>query len=188
MTDLAVVAVAIALDAAARPEIQARMRALAEAGETGTSAGRALLLSQALACLLDHERAFTHAFVDVSPPLSLDRARPHFVEATTRARSRFAVEVIRNADGTTTTREAPPMPPSDVPGVVLVTVAVARRRPLSADPQPLDRPALRACLEDLAGTTASELVAMEVIWSPAEDADRVSIADLERRHPEVRPL
>lgn len=187
MTLIDVATVAIALDANARPAIQAAMRKLAETGNTATSEGRALLLQQALEVLAAHTSAFTHAFIESTVPLPLEEARPRFVEAATRARSRFGVEVIRNADGTTTTAAPPTFAPRDEPGVVLVTVVVARRREVP-DVAQLTRAALDATLRELGTTTAAELVAMEVIWSPAEEADRVSAAELSRRHPEIRPL
>jgi uncharacterized membrane protein len=186
MPDLHVTTLAIALDADARPAIQGRMRELAEEGDTKSAEGRARMLSDAIALLLDQQRAFTHAHwsaLSAAP----DAARAHFTKAATEARARFPVEVIRNADGQVTHQAPPELKPTDAPGVVLVTMVVAQRVAL-AEPKSLDRTSLAEGLRALAKTSAAELVAMEVIWSPAEDRDRVDAAELLAKHPEVRAL
>ncbi len=179
---------AIGLDASARPAIQKRMRELAEQGDTRTKDGLAALLGQVADALLAHEASFTHAFCESTPKLPPKDAEGRFKDAALRARSRFPVEVIRNADGTTTTRAPPKLSPSTEPGVVIVTLVLARRSEIPDLPEHPDRTALRRALEDAGRTTAQDLVAMEVIWSPAEDADRVSAEDLAARHPEIAPL
>lgn len=181
--------VVLGLDAAARPAVQGAMRRLAETGDTKTNAGLAALLRDAVSTLLAHEASVTHAFVESTQPLAPDAARARFTEAAHRARSRFAVEVVRNADGTTTRREPPVLTPADgEPGVVIVTVVVARTTEIPDRVPHPDRAALRAALQDVARTGPDALVAMEVVWSPAEDADRVSVSSLEARHPEIRRL
>ena len=75
MTLIDVATVAIALDANARPAIQAAMRKLAETGNTATSEGRASLLAQALEVLVAHTSAFTHGFIESTVPLPLEEAR-----------------------------------------------------------------------------------------------------------------
>lgn len=179
----------VALEADARPAVQSAMRRLADTGDTRSPAGLATLLCEAVRVLLAHEPSFTHAWVESTSPLSPELARARFTEAAQRARARFEVEVIRNADGTTTRRAPPELAPTDgEPGVVLVTLVLARTTEIpDLVPHP-DRAALRAALEDVARTTPDALVAMEVIWSPAEDRDRVSAAALEKRHPEIRRL
>ena len=179
----------LGLDAAARPAVQSAMRQLAENGDTQSKVGLAALLRNAIGTLLAHEACFTHAYAESTKPLAPDAARARFTEAAHRARARFTVEVVRNADGTTTRREPPDLGPADgEPGVVIVTVVVARTTEIpDLVPHP-DRAAVRAALDDIGRTGPDELVAMEVIWSPAEDRDRVSAAALEARHPEIRRL
>lgn len=179
----------LGLDAAARPAVQGAMKRLAETGDTRTKAGLVALLGETARILRAHEASITHAYVESTRPLEEGAARARFMEAAQRARSRFAVEVIRNEGGTTTRQAPPDLAPADgEPGVVIVTLVLARTTEIPDLVAPPDRAALRAALDDVGKTSAEALVAMEVVWSPAEDLDRVSAAALERRHPEIRRL
>lgn len=178
----------LAMGSAARPAIQAAMQRFAETGDTKSKDGLAKLLREAVGVLQANAASFTHAYAESTAPLAPDAARIRFTEAAQRARARFDVEIIRNADGTTTRKPTPDLTPTGEPGVVVVTVVVARTRPIADPPEHPDRAAVRKHLDDLASTSAAELVAMEVIWSPAADADRVSVEKLEARHPEIQRL
>lgn len=180
-------AIGIALDAQARRSVQDAMRAIAQGGDTGSKAGLARMLREAVRVVIEAEASWTHALVEGGPPRPASEARRMFTEIAQRARSRFPVEVIRNANGTIATRPAPPLAASEEPGVVLVTFVVASREEIADPPDPSRREDLRRGLEALA-VGEQDLVAVEVVWSPAEEADRVSIAALERRHPEIRRI
>lgn len=181
-------AIVIGLDARARREVQGAMRRIAIEGDTGTRRGRHRMLGEAVAVLIGAEGHWTHAHAEGGGLRAAEDAKRQFTELAHRARSRFDVEVLRNTGGAVTTRPAPPLAPSDEPGVVIVTLVVASQRELADVGVPVDRAALRAGLEALRAVSEDELIAMEVVWSPAEEADRVSAAQLEARHPEIRRL
>lgn len=181
-------AIVIGLDARARREVQGAMRAIATTGDSGTRRGRHRMLREALEVLSGAEDRWTHGHAEGGGLRAAEDAKRQFTELAHRARSRFDVEVIRNTGGAITTRPAPELPVSDEPGVVLVTVVVASQREIPDVARPTDRASLRAGLEALRAIGEDELIAMEVVWSPAEEADRVSAAQLEERHPEIRRL
>lgn len=181
-------AIVIGLDARARREVQGAMRAIAERGDTGTRRGRHRMLGEAIAVLVGAQDRWTHGHAEGGARRAPADAKRHFDEVAQRARSRFAVEVIRNTGGAVIAQPAPVMPPSDEPGVVLVTVVVAARREIADVRAEDDRAALRDGLEALRAISEDELVAMEVVWSPAADDDRVGAEQLERRHPEIRRI
>lgn len=181
-------AIVIALDASVRREVQDAMRAIAEKGDTNTRRGRWHMLREAVDVLVRAEASWTHGHAEGGGRRAPVDAQRHFSEVAQRARSRFDVEVIRNTGGAVLTQRAPEFAASDEPGVVLVTVVVAARREISDVDRASDRASLRAGLEALRTITEDELVALEVVWSPAADGDRVSAAQLEVRHPEIRKL
>lgn len=71
---------------------------------------------------------------------------------------------------------------------VVVTLIVAARRELfdvHADP---DAREIRQLLASLRASGTSDFVALEVVWSPATEGDRMSTAELEARYPELARL
>jgi uncharacterized membrane protein len=181
-------AIVIGMDASARGRVQDAMRAIATRGDTHTARGRWAMLREALDVLLGVEASWTHGHAEGGVRRAPVDAQRHFAEVAQRARSRFDVEVIRNTGGAVIVQQPPPLAPSDEPGVVLVTVVVAARREIPDVDAPRDRAGLRAGLEALRAIGEDELVAMEVVWSPAADGDRVNAAQIEQRHPEIRRL
>ena len=93
---------------------------------------------------------------------------------------------MRNADGTTRVAEAQGVRrlPQDGEGVVVVTLIVAARRQLM-DFRPDDAQEIKRLLGVLEQLTPADLVAVEVIWSPAAEDDRMSTLELEARYPEL---
>ena len=114
-------------------------------------------------------------------------AQARFHEAAHKARSRFEHELVRNFAGHTTHAPTPDLPDSDDPGRVVVTLVVAARRELR-DATGRDLASLLAALDDLAALTPEELVAMEVVWSPAAEKDRMSLASMRSLYPELFAL
>lgn len=177
----------LAFDEAARPALQARMDEIARSGDTSAPAGLLAMLREALAALRAHAGAWTHGAAENASPMPPAAAEGRFREAAHRARSRFEVEVIRAFDGTTTRREPPALPATDAPGRVVVTVVVAARREL-LDARERTRAAILAVMDDLAALAPEDFVALEVIWSPADPRDRMSLAAMTERYPELFAL
>ena len=177
----------LAFDEAARSRIQTRMDGIASRGDTSSPAGLLAMLRDAIAVLRDHASAWTHGAAENASPMPPAEAEARFVEAAHRARSRFEVEVIRNFDGTTTRTAPPKLPDSDAPGRVVVTFVVAARRELR-DAKQRTRASIEAALDDLRVITPEEFVALEVIWSPADAKDRMSLAAMTERYPELFEL
>lgn len=103
---------------------------------------------------------------------------------------RFRREVVRNADGDVATATAPELVArsEEGPGVVVVTlVVVTHRKPITVE-HPRDADSIRAALADRGKLTASQLVALEVVWSPAAEDDRMSTAELEKLYPELASI
>ena len=101
-------------------------------------------------------------------------------------------------------RSEPPPPPTPVPprpssqattaraeegeGVVVVTFLVAAPMHLRDVGDASNLVALKHLVRQVVAIEAENLSAIEVIWSPAEEDDRMSTAELEVLYPELRPL
>lgn len=184
MVDVAVLM--LAFEDTARAAIQRAMDDIASDGDTGSDAGLVAMLREAIEMLRSHGDAWTHAAVVNASPMPSPQAEAKFEAAAAKARSRFEVEVVRNADGETTRTDAPDLPPTDEPGRVVVTFVVAAERELKDAER--SRAGVDAALDGLLAITPDDFVALEVIWSPADENDRMSLDEMTERYPELFAL
>ena len=178
----------LGIDWRARKFVQEELERLAQSGDTSTQEGLARLLRQVAMVLRRVEVGWLYAHVENHPsttdPSQCERV---FRQAASDARSRFRHEVIRNADGSTRTQQAPGTQPAreEGEGTVVVTVVVAAWRDFADIRRIDDANALKHLLQQMVALDGFSLAAMEVIWSPAEEGDRMSTAELEVLYPEL---
>lgn len=184
METMDVAVLKLGIDAAARAEVQRKMNEIASSGDTNSPSGLVQMLREAVALLRGVERAWTHGAVENASPMPRAEAQARFLEAASDARSRFDHEVIRATDGDVQSQPAPDLPESDEPSMVVITIVVAARRALR-DVGDIDRESFALALDDLASVSPEDFVAMEVIWSPADENDRPSVSEVEGNYPEL---
>jgi uncharacterized membrane protein len=165
----------------ARPALQRDLDAMAAAADLATDEGRLAALHRVAERLLSDASAASHVLlVDVEK--SLDDAPPFFDAMADELRSRYPIETRRNEVSTPAVVEGDP----SVPGHLVVSVvlgAVGSLPPCRAD----DRAGLLSSLTALRSLDAV-VVALEVIWSPSVDADRMSLDAMITRYPELTAL
>lgn len=188
MDQIDVSALMLGIDSTARAEVQRAMNDIAESGDTGSDEGLVQMLREAISLLRGVTRSWTHAGAINALPMPPEEAEEHFAAITNRARSRFDDELIRNVDGETTRKAAPQLPPSDVPGVVVITLVVAAHRELADVRDVRNAGQLSTAFDALAALDPHDFVAMEVIWSPADDRDRATVSEVEEKYPELTRL
>ncbi|MBL8622257.1 MAG: DUF1517 domain-containing protein [Myxococcales bacterium] len=176
-----VTAIRIVFDARARGAVQAALDRLGETAGTGSAAGRVQMLNEVAILLRRHRAAWVYGAVANHPMTTKDEARAAFHTHVATARASYRDETIRNVDGKVTRADAHAVAaPSEGPGLVMVSVMVAAERELVTVDRPGDGEALRRALEALSSLTPSSLVAVEVVWTPSEPADRMTSAEVER--------
>ena len=180
----------LAIDWRARKFVQDELKRLAETGDTSSPEGLARLVRETALALRRSETAWLYAASLNASPAAPQQAESTFRKAANDARSRFRVEVIRNADGSSTSREAPDVKArrEEGRGVVVVTLLVAARKELIDIHDISDANALKRLLDQYVALDATSLAAMEVIWSPAVEDDRMSTAELETLYPELKQI
>ena len=185
--EIDVSAVAIGIDWRARRELQARFAELAASGDVATPEGRVRLLRETCLLIRRAEQSWLYAAVQNYSLTSRETAEASFRHAAADARARYKKELVRADDagvrradpGEQTARR------SEGDGVVVVTVVVAARREIVDIDDPRDAGALRRLLSILSSMVSHQLAAIEVIWSPAAENDRMSTAELETLYPEL---
>ena len=178
----------LGIDWHARRELQSKLAALAVQQLGGTAAGRAKMLHEVVLALQRAELSWLYAACAEPQGLSAADAESEFLAVCNKARSRFHRELIRNEGGEVSTEAAGPLAPhpEEGAGTVVVSLILVTRRELAGKAGMTDAADIRAALADRAAVTDSELVAIEVVWSPAAEEDRMSTAELEQHYPELR--
>ena len=179
--------VGIGVDWRARADIQRALSELARTGNMGSAEGRCEALREVVLALRRAEMAWLYAAPSTSTPYRPSDAQSEFQAKANDLRARFKSELVRGTEGGVRTTEGPEMraKADEGKGTVVVTVLAAARRPLGSVGAP-DANAVRSALQAFSAIGPRDLVAMEVIWSPAAEQDRMSSAELEQNYPEMR--
>lgn len=182
-----VTALSIGLDWRARKQLQDQLKRLAETGDTRSPAGLAHLLSETVLALRRNEISWLYANYRDEGGLAPQNAQPTFARIAQDLRARFQSEVVRGASGQMQAQDAPAMRArgEEGEGTVVVSIVLATRRPMQGF-QLSDATQIRAALSDRGTVQGPQLVALEVIWSPAAENDRMSTAELESVYPELK--
>jgi uncharacterized membrane protein len=181
----------LGLDWRARPFVQQELARIASVADTRTHHGLLQMLREVALLLRRTRDSWIYAGVVNSAPLAPGYAEQLFRAEVGRARAGFRHELIRAADGAVTTAAAP----SDLgpraeegPGLVVITVAVAAGTPLIDFHDPANAEEVRRWLEAISQLHTGSLNAVEVIWTPAVDQDRMSSVELETFYPEMKRI
>jgi uncharacterized membrane protein len=178
----------LGIDWRARRELQDHLARMAKSGDTATAAGRARLLGETCLALRRAEMSWLYVGYRDLGWHPDEEAEAAFREAASSARAGFRRELVRNADGQVVTDEAPAelaARADEGPGLIVVTVIAATRRELRGIDNPRDAASIRAAIEDRGALRTRDLVAFEVVWSPAAEQDRMSSAELEQHYPDL---
>jgi uncharacterized membrane protein len=177
----------VALEDSAREAVQSALRSIASTGDSRNGEGRLEMLRSAIQLLRDERGHWTHAAARNASPMPQPQAKERFAAAAYAARTRFRHELIRNADGVIT-ETAPPVLDGGGPGAVVVTLVVAARVELADVVDPSSSDQLDEALAALERLDPYQLVALEVIWTPADERERVPASEIEAKWPELRRL
>jgi uncharacterized membrane protein len=168
--------------------IQQRLEEFAATGDTGTEAGLASLLQQSALELLRQKDSVRYAGADAGGPMSLTNAETQMNGMALAERSRFTVERVRAAEGRVNRSQEAAEEGREVLELVLVTLIVATRSPLSAFKAISSHEDLEALLSELGGVAPGGLLGLEVVWTPADPNDSMTETDLMTTYPELRTL
>ena len=186
--DVSVSVYSVGIDTGARRAVQGVLRDLAEAIDTRDATGRRDSMATVAAAVWAKSEGWAYVGGRAGEPEAKGLAQVTFLEIATDLRSRFRHETVRAA-GEAVGPSAPAgltARPEEGEGFCVVSMVVASRGELPAPGERRD-PMVQA-LDGLDAVTAGELVAFEVIWSPSEERDRMSSAELEVLYPELHRL
>lgn len=178
----------IGIDWRARREVQATLTRLAQSGDTSSPQGLANLLRETVLALRRAEMAWLYVSQEASGPMAPQAAEQQFRSIATNQRARFQKETVRAGwGGGVQQQDAGAMQAhkNEGEGTVVVSLIIAAYRPLQGM-QASDANQLRAALDNRAALTAQQLGALEVVWSPSEENDRMSTSELEQNYSDMQ--
>jgi len=176
----------LGIDWRARPEIQATLTRLAQSGDTTSPQGLCNLLRETVLALRRAELSWLYIAQESQGPMAPQDAEAQFGQMAMNLRARFTTETVRGWGGDVQQQQGAEMQAhkNEGEGTVVVTLLIASYRPLAPMQSP-DAGQIRNGLDNRAALTADQLGALEVIWSPSDDADRMSTSELEQNYPEM---
>lgn len=174
-----------ALDARVRKFVQAELARIGLSANTATAEGRAQMLREVALLLRRTRDAWVYGGAVNETMTDLAGAKQQFDRHVSDARGRFVHEVVRNAQGVITTASAPPVAATsaDGPGLVVVTLVIAARTELFSVRAIGNGDDLRQALESASNRSANDLIAIEIIWMPAEADESLSSIAVEAKYP-----
>lgn len=181
MADATIFRISVAFDERTRASVQSGLDRLASSSDLDSDEGRAAALRATLDLLASAGEGATHCHLH-REVLDDARAPEVFDAAAAELRGRYPHETRRNAS----TAAAPEVPESDAPGSVVVTLLTGWAARLETPSTFAAKGELQGFLSD--GVPPVPLVALEVIWSPSVDRDRMSAEAMAEKYPELAPL
>ena len=177
----------LGVDWRARRDLQATLMRLAQSGDTSSPEGLANLLRETVLALRRAELSWLYIDHEALGPMSPQNAQQQFNQIATTARAAFRAELVRGAGGQVHQQEAAAMQANknEGEGTVVVHLVIASYRQVTALSNP-DANQIREALDNRSALTAQQLGALEVVWSPAAEDDRMSSAELEQFYPSMR--
>lgn len=172
-----ITAVRIALDWRARAFVEKRFHELAQGADPRQKAGLARLVAGLAQALEEARVAWLRAEVSNFHPMSPPQAEHHFRGLADEARAALTKDASGIADAREHASE----------GAVVVTLIVAAHREL-VDVKAHDANDLAIALRGVRGVQPHELVAADLVWSPAARGTRMSLRELGARHPGLVPI
>ncbi len=175
----------LALDARVRKFVQAELARIGKSADTATAEGRATMLREVALLLRRTRDAWVYGGAINLPMTTMAEAKRQFDHHVADARGRFVHETLRNHQGIITTADAPTPTSSsaDGEGLVVVTLVLAARTELFSVRAIGNGDDLRQALESASNHSAHDLIAIEIVWMPADDKERISSIAVEARYP-----
>lgn len=173
--------VSIGFDWTARAELQKTLQTIA-ATPMGSDDGRRRVLTDMVHVLVEKLPAARYA-AQQSMGKSWSEAEPAFLAMTSQLRSRYRADTKgQHALAVTPEFQARA---DEGQGLVVVSMVFCAVGALSPLPAQLDRESVQRALRGSLTPPTARIIAFEMIWSPAEENDRMSSAELENLYPEL---
>lgn len=167
-------------------ELQKELNDLAQRADTGTAAGRGMVLQEATLALLRHPEYWVYGKTE-SNLSQLETAESQFNRYALSERSKYSEETLSNVEGLSR-REASEGGSGESPAEYIVVTLLAGIQGKVDLPKTTSADDIRQALRQLGSTGSENLLAVEVIWTPQAEDDTLSNDDLLSAYPDLNRL
>lgn len=167
-------------------ELQKELNDLAQRADTGTSAGRGMVLQEATLALLRHPEYWVYGKTEANVS-QMDAAESQFNRFALSERSKYSEETLSNVEGQSR-REQSEAGSGEAPAEYIVVTILAGVQGKLDLPKTNGADDIRQALRQLGSTGSENLLAVEVIWTPQAEDDTLSNDDLLAAYPDLNRL
>ncbi|GLC35138.1 hypothetical protein PLESTB_000558300 [Pleodorina starrii] len=187
-----------------RPQLQSKLRELSSMIQVGQQ-GAWLILEEAILQLLQHQGTIAYASVTTEQLASKKRAYTVFGEIAEAeaAKANSEEAVVRHMGETSDEEDGRPDggglfgglmgglglgPSKPVKELTVITLVLAARGKLDIPGKVSDWPSLRHALQQVTGLSSDRIMAVELLWTPRDETDYLTRAQLEKDYPNLVPF
>lgn len=167
-------------------ELQKELNELAQRADTGTAAGRAMVLQEATLSLLRHPEYWVYGKTEANVS-QMDAAESQFNRFALSERSKYSEETLSNVEGMSRQEQSEGGSNATPAEYMIVTILAGIQGKLDL-PNTNSADDIRQALRQLGSTGSENLLAVEVIWTPQAEEDTLSNDDLLAAYPDLKRL
>ncbi|WJX85526.1 hypothetical protein P8452_67964 [Trifolium repens] len=167
--------------------LQKDLNRIAEVADTSSPKGWSYVLSETTLALLRHPDYCISGYSSVSINLGIENAEERFNKLSTEERGKFDEETLVNLNNIKRQSTRSQGSNGLINEYLVITILVAAKGVLKI-PSIKGRGKLKEALQILGSIHPSELLAVEVLWTPQSENDTLSEQELREDCPLLRPL
>ncbi|XWS13638.1 hypothetical protein CRYUN_Cryun36dG0054700 [Craigia yunnanensis] len=183
---ICVLQVQVGLSAKARL-LQRELTEIALTTDSSTANGWNFILEETISALLHHSNCYLYGYSSVMRYWTIGGAELHFKRLSKEERQKFDVESLVNINNIKRQRAVVPKADKFNKDHLVVTVLVAAQ---GAHNLPTIRSTenVKEALQSMEEIYASKIKAVEVLWSPQDETDSLSVEELLENYPQLRRI
>ncbi|KAG4210202.1 hypothetical protein ERO13_A02G032000v2 [Gossypium hirsutum] len=178
--------VQVGLSAKAR-SLQKELTEIASTTDTSTAKGWNIILEETVSSLLHHPHCYLHGYSSVTHHWTIGSAEQQFQRLSKEERLKFDVETLVNVNNIKRQRAVVLNGDKGDKDRIVVTVLVAAQ---GAHKLPTINTTdnVKEALQYLADISSSKIKGVEVLWSPQDETDSLSVEELLENYPQMRRI
>ncbi|GMJ01882.1 Fluctuating-Light- Acclimation Protein1 [Hibiscus trionum] len=183
---MSVLQVQVGLSAKAR-SVQKELTEIASTTDTSTSKGWNFILQETISSLLHHPHCYLHGYSSVTHHWSIGGAEQQFQRLSKEERLKFDVETLINVNNNKVQRVIVSNGDDTNKDRIVVTVLVAAKG-VQKLPAINTTDNVKEALQSLADISSSKIKGVEVLWSPQDENDSLSVEELLENYPQLKRI